>query len=46
MVAQASCIFSGGSLPKVGKSIAGQVHQRSCNDLSTSFKDLDFQAFI
>ncbi|AZF37804.1 hypothetical protein C4J88_3025 [Pseudomonas sp. R4-39-08] len=46
MVALASCIFSGGSRPKVGNSIAGQVHQRSCHDLSISFKDVDFQTFI
>ncbi len=46
MVALSSCIFSGGSSPKVGNSIAGQVHQRSCDDFSISFKNVDLQTFI
>jgi hypothetical protein len=46
MVAQASCILSGSSRPKVGNPIAGQVDQRSSNDLSISFNDVDFQTFI
>lgn len=46
VVAQASCIFSGSRRPQVGNAIAGQVHQRACNDLPISFKDVDFQTII